>query len=249
MSNINWDWLAQWWPGQADGPFTPLLTTVIALLALMLLWSAWRRRPAQGKAGRDYDTRADEFAPTAPISEEQVRLLHYLQQAFPDGAVLHRPRLARFLTVRKTRQRLGAQQRLADGQVDFLVCGDDGKPLFAFEIDAFKDQDDPDLAQGAAEKNRMLRTAGIRLVRLKGAQPQWPPPEALRMRLLAAQRAPVPVPAPAPEARLSGFAPSSFGPSSDFVHSRSAAESGVMSLTGLMGLQPADDPWASVRKR
>ena len=36
----------------------------------------------------------------------------------------------------------------------------------------------------------------------------------------------------------------------DFAHSRSAAHSGVMSLTGLMGLQGGgDDPWGSVRKR
>ena len=40
------------------------------------------------------------------------------------------------------------------------------------------------------------------------------------------------------------------GPPSDFAPSRSAADSGVMSLTGLMGLSASsDDPWASVRKR
>ena len=148
--------------------------------------------------------------------------------------------------VRKSRHRLGAQQRLGDTHVDFLVCADDGKPLFAFEVDAFKAKGDAGLARSAAEKNGMLKGAGIRLIRLKGAQPQWPPPEVLRMRLLAAQR----TPPPAPEARPSGFEPSAFGPPSDFAPSRSAPDSGVMSLTGLMGLSASsDDPWASVRKR
>mgnify|MGYP000069373880 CR=1 FL=1 len=66
----------------------------------------------------------------------------------------------------------------------------DGKPLFAFEVDAFRDPDDADIARSAAEKNRMLKSADIRLIRLKGALPNWPPAEILRMRLLAAQRTP-----------------------------------------------------------
>ena len=160
--------------------------------------------------------------------------------------MLFQPRLARFLMVRKSRHRLDAQQRLGDTHVDFLVCADDGKPLFAFEVDAYNAKGDAGLARSAAEKNGMLKSAGIRLIRLKGAQPQWPPPEVLRMRLLAAQR----TPPPAPEARPSGFEPSAFGPPSDFAPSRSAPDSGVMSLTGLMGLSASsDDPWASVRKR
>lgn len=243
MDWFNSDWLAPW-ASPAGGDWRPLVSTLVALVALMLLWRVMRRSAAGGRPARDYDASTDQFAQSAPISEEQVQLLHYLQQAFPDGAVLFRPRLANFLMVRKSRHRLGAQQRLAEMQVDFLVCADDGKPLFAFEVDAFKAQGDPTLARSAAEKNVMLKGAGIRLIRLKGALPQWPPPEVLRMRLLAAQR----TPPPAPEARPSGFAPSSYGPPSDFVPSR-GADSGVMSLTGLMGLAPADDPWASVRKR
>ena len=248
MNQINLDWLSRW-PELADGRWTPLFSTVVALMLLTLWWGLARRRPARGNdPAPDYDASADRFAQTAPISEEQVQLLHYLQKAFPDGAVLFRPRLSRFLTVRASRHRMGAQQRLAGAQIDFLVCADDGKPLFAFEVDAFKDKDDAAFARGATEKNLMLKSAGIRLIRLKGALPQWPPPEVLRLRLLAAQRPPP----PQSEARPSGFSPSGFGPSSfshtDFSPSRSA-DSGVMGLTGLMGLQPADDPWGDVRKR
>ena len=237
------------WPGwltQHSGPWLPLLSTGVALLALMLLWAMVRRSWRRGRAARNYDASADRFGQTPAITERQVELLRYLQQAFGDGVVLYRPRLASFLAVRRTRDRLAAQQRLLEQQVDFLVCADDGKPLFAFEVDAFKAKGDAGLARSAAEKNGMLKGAGIRLIRLKGAQPQWPPPEVLRMPLLAAQR----TPPPAPEARPSGFEPSAFGPPSDFAPSRSAADSGVMSLTGLMGLTASsDDPWASVRKR
>lgn len=245
MNWFNSDWLASW-AGLDGADAMPLVSTLVAVVALMVLWRVLRRGGAGGRAARDYDVSGDQFAQSAPISEEQVQLLHYLQQAFPDGAVLFQPRLARFLMVRKSRHRLGAQQRLGDTHVDFLVCADDGKPLFAFEVDAFKAKGDAGLARSAAEKNGMLKGAGIRLIRLKGAQPQWPPPEVLRMRLLAAQR----TPPPAPEARPSGFEPSAFGPPSDFAPSRSAPDSGVMSLTGLMGLTASsDDPWASVRKR
>ena len=113
-------------------------------------------------------------------------------------------------------------------------------------MDAFRDPDDADIARSAAEKNRMLKSADIRLIRLKGALPNWPPAEILRMRLLAAQRT------PAAEGRPSGFSPSGFGPSSfahtDFAHSRSA-DSDVMGLSRLMGMPATDDPWESVRKR
>ena len=248
------DWLAHWWPSPGAGlaGWAPLISTAVALLSLMLLWSAVRRRGPHAPAVPDYDSSADQFACTAPLSEEQVQLLQYLQRAFPEGAVLFRPPLSRFLAVRSTRQRRGAQQRLAAAQVDYLVCGDDGTPRFAFDVDAGKTAGDPALARQSADKNAMLKSAGIRLVRLKGAAPQLPPPEVLRMRLLAAQRAPADgsVPArPAPRAQASGFAASGFGPPSDFVPSRSAGHSGVMSLTGLMGLTSADDPWGGVRKR
>lgn len=245
MNRFDLDWLSQW-SGLADGRLAPLLGTVVALLALMLMWNLARRPRDPRAVAQAYDASSDRFSQTAPINEEQVQLLRYLQQAFPDGAVLFRPRLARFLTVRKSSHRLGAQQRLADAQVDFLVCADDGKPLFAFEVDAFRDQDDADIARGAAEKNRMLKSADIRLIRLKGALPNWPPAEILRMRLLAAQRT------PAADGRPSGVSPSGFGPSSfahtDFAHSRSA-DSDVMGLSRLMGMPATDDPWESVRKR
>lgn len=239
------------WPGwltQHSGPWLPLLSTGVALLALMLLWAMVRRSWRRGRAARNYDASADRFGQTPAITERQVELLRYLQQAFGDGVVLYRPRLASFLAVRRTRDRLAAQQRLLEQQVDFLVCADDGKPLFAFEVDAFKDPAAGGPDRDASEKNRMLKSAGVRLVRLKGALASLPPPEILRMRLLAAQRTPVPAAEPtASDFKASGFASSGFA-ASGFAHSRSA-DSGVMSLSALMALPDGEDPWSGVRKR
>ena len=244
-SSLFGPWLERW--STLTGTEWALAASVaVALFALAQWWRSTRRAP---RPAADYDPRGDQFAYTAPIDEEQIALLHYLQRAFPEGAVLFRPRLARFLSVRKSRHRRGAQQRLAAMQVDFLIRGEDGKPLFAFEVDAFKDKDDPQQQQGAADKNLMLKTAGIRLIRLKGAQAQWPPPEILRLRMLAVQRAPV------AEARPSGFGPSEFASSSlmessGFGHSRGAPSS-LMGMSTLMGMEPVEggDPWSSVRKR
>ena len=236
-------WLPSWWQPEWTLPAAVLL----GLLLLVLLWRLLRAAPAADDRQSDYDPDRDQFASSPPINEDQIALMHYLQKAFPEGAVLFRPSLARFLAVRKTRQRIAAQQRLASDQVDFLICGDDGKPLFAFEVDAFKDKNDPSVVRSAAEKNRMLKTAGIRLVRLKGAHTHWPPPEALRMRMLAVQRTNV------PSARATGFGPSEFSNStydpSGFAPSRSAPST-IMGMSTLMGMEPVEGkPWDDVRKR
>ena len=238
MNAIDFGALAQ---QLASGDARLMTITGVALMALLLLWRLARR----SEPAAEYKVGNDQFAATSPVSEEQVALLQYLQQAFPDGAVLYRPPLSRFLSVRRSRHRVSAQQRLASERVDFLVCSDEGKPLFAFEVDAFRDQDDPLVLGRLADKNRMLKSAGVRLIRLKGALPNWPAPHELRSRLLAAQRM---TPAASPGTD-SGFAPSSFG-QTGFGPSRLGASS-IMGFSALMAWSPANDgdPWASVRKR
>ena len=251
--------LADW-----TGPVTVNGSVVMAALAAMLLalaWLWWRRKP---RAAADQHVSASaRFAAMAPINEEQVALLRYLHQAFPEGAVLFRPLLGRFLTVRAGRDRTAARQWLDHARVDFLLCDDEGKPLYAFEVDLLRTRDDPLAQRRLAEKNHALRTAGIRLIRFKGGLSSWPQPEVLRERVLAAAR-------PAPPGfgasgyatsgfarsgyEPSGFAPSGFTPSGFEGSPRgrvAGAPSGVMSLTDLAGLAPAnqEDPWHGVRKR
>lgn len=247
-----------------NGPLTlnaPVLGVVLLLLlvALVALW----RRPRHNPAAEHAVDASHQFAARAPISDEQVALLRYLQAAFPDGAVLYRPRLGLFLSVRAGRERAEARQWLNARRVDFLLCAEDGKPLYAFEIDMLRERDDPQAQRLLAEKNHALKSAGIRLIRFKGALSSWPPPEVLRERVLSAAR---PL-APSTGFAESGFAPSGFAGSSSFQPSGFARSSGyapsghapsqfggpssVMSLSDLARLQPAneDDPWSSVRKR
>lgn len=260
MNISNWrDWGG---PVTMDG-LVLALALLLLLTALVALW--WRgNHPSQREPGMDASNR---FSSHPPITDEQVALLRYLQRAFPDGAVLFRPRLSYFMNVRAGRDRSEARRWLSMRRVDFLLCADDGKPLYAFEVDSLHDHEDRHAQRRLAEKNRALRTAGIRLIRFKGALASWPPPEVLRERVMAAAR-------PAPMNTGfgdSGFAPSGFSTStgyenSGFANSGHAASSGfqasqpgssqgpysgVMSLTDLMRLQPAneDDPWSSVRKR
>lgn len=235
-----------------------LCALVAAGLAFALGWT-WGRRRAQPR--RDLDLASYRFAPMAPITEDQIALLRYLQSAFPDGAVLFRPRLARFLAVRAGLDRGAARRALEGMRVDYLLCGEDGKPLYAFEVDMLRQQADAQLQRSLAEKNRMLKSAGIRLIRFKGALANWPAPQMLRERVLAAAR-PTPTPSGFSASGLSpssfgesGFQASGFGASSSFASTRldrvSTPASGVMSLSDLAGLTPANegDAWSGVRKR
>ncbi len=156
-----------------------------------------------------------------------------------------------------------ARRWLDHARVDFLLCDEQGQPMYAFEVDLLRTRDDPLVQRRLAEKNHALRTAGIRLIRFKGGLSSWPQPEVLRERVLAAAR-------PAPTGfgasgyatsgfarsgyEPSGFAPSGFTPSGFEGSPRgrvAGAPSGVMSLTDLAGLAPAnqEDPWHGVRKR
>ena len=108
-----------------------------------------------------------------------------------------------------------------------------------------------------------LRSAGIRLIRFKGALASWPQPDVLRERVLTAVR-PTPTGFGASGYATSGFARSGYEPSgfapSGFTPSgfegaprgrAAGAPASVLSLTDLAGLEPAnqENPWQGVRKR
>jgi hypothetical protein len=123
--------------------------------------------------------------------------------------------------------------------------------MYAFEVDLLRTRDDPLVQRRLAEKNHALRTAGIRLIRFKGALSSWPQPEALRERVLAAAR-PTPSGFGASGYANSGFAPSGFTPSgfegSQWGRGAGTTPSGAMGLTGLASADQAN-PWQTVRKR
>lgn len=246
-----------------DGPISmsaPLLGAVVVLLLFALVWALW---PRKHKSAADHRLSSNlRFSALAPINEEQVALLRYLQSAFPDGGVLFRPRLSYFLNVRSGPDRARARQWLAANRVDFLLCAEDGKPLYAFEVDMLRQRGDAAVQRRMADKNHVLKLAGIRLIRFKGALSTWPAPAVLRERVLSSSR-------PTPAA--TGFGESSFGAStyqqsgymspdvgySEFANSQQhpslGSPSGPISLTDLAGLKVTisedADLWEGAGKR
>ncbi len=238
---------------QAVAAGNPLLVGAAALLLLALAWLALRKP----RAADEHLSASSRFSAMAPMTEEQAALLRYLQAAFPDGAVLFRPLLARFLTVRAGADRQAARDWLGRARVDFLLCGEDGKPLYAFEVDVLRVREDAAVQRRLAEKNHALRSAGIRLIRFKGALASWPPPSALRERVLATRAASSDEGASGFTASgyaRSGFVPSSFEPSgfgsSGFGPSQfeRAAQARSEDLTKLAPGDPGN-PWRDLRKR
>ncbi len=153
----------------------PAWAMVLPLVILLLLGLVVRRSLRRADDG--YDASADRFAPTAPISEDGMALLHYLQQVFPHEEVLFQPSLSRFMMVRKCRDRRLSHARLAHMQVDFLVCREDGQPWIAFDVDQRLRDGLDEGHRLLEEKSVMLHSAGIRLIRLKGAFPTRCPPQ------------------------------------------------------------------------
>ena len=108
MNSLDLRSLADW-----TGPVTvngSVVTAALAAVLLALAWLWWRRKPRA--AAEQHVSASTRFAAMAPINEEQVALLRYLYQAFPEGAVLLRPLLGRFLTVRAGHDRTAARQWL-----------------------------------------------------------------------------------------------------------------------------------------
>ena len=198
-------------------------------------WWWWSRRPPADGA------RKDRYAAEAVITPAQAKLYRHLQEAFPDQVVLFAQPLSQLVSVRHAGDRQRALQRLRDQVVDFVVCAPDGKPSFAFQVDAYRSGDEDQARRDASLKHRVLATAGVRMLRLKKSVRHLPSPQELRQRLEATSLA------NAPEADLEEAVPLGWRAGqapvpTDRVRSRRgnhAEATDSMSLTDLMGLPPA----------
>lgn len=211
---------------------TPLLLVaiVLAMIAALAWWLRQRQQPAPSAQPL---AESDRFAAVAALSPVQLDLLAYLYRAFPGRPVLVRAALTQLVSVRAAQDRLSAQRRLADHLVDFVVCTREGRAVYAFELDAA--HDDPDqAASDAQEKNRVLKSAGIRLVRLKRSAQQMPAPDEFRRQLRTAELPPAGV-APTAQPRAPVM--------EDRLHEADRAtpafsDTAPMTLTDLMALPP-----------
>ena len=159
-----------------------LVVALVAVLAGAGAGGWWwvRRQSASGSS------RNDRYAAEAVISPAQASLYAYLQEAFPGQLVLFAQPLSRLVSVRHAENREHADQRLRDQWVDFVVCHADGKPAFAFQVDAYRTDETDAARREAALKHRVLSTAGVRLLRLKKSVRQLPGPQEFHDKLMGA---------------------------------------------------------------
>jgi Protein of unknown function (DUF2726) len=153
-----------------------IILGVALTLAGLGLW-AYRRYGSKG-SGRD-----DRYTPERILAPEQVHMLDYLRDTFPDQVVLPNMQLKDMLSVRRSSDPQRAKDRLRHQRVDFVVCGMDGRPVFAFDIEQYHLSDAKAKAHQAKLKNRILKTAGVRFLFLKNGIHRMPSPADFRQQL------------------------------------------------------------------
>ena len=208
-----------------------LVTAAATLVVLALGVWAYRRLTRPESSGRD-----DRYTPERVLTPEQAHMLDYLQDTFPGQVVLPNMTLKDMLTVRRASNRKRAEERLNEHKVDFVVCGEDGRPSFAFDVEQHHLSDARAKAHRVKMKNRILKTAGVRFVFLKNGIHRMPSPAEFRAQLNLAE---LPKPKPKEEGRESAMQQleSQF---SGFDHQHSShtgfRESEIMGMSGLMDL-------------
>ena len=209
---------------------TIALLGAAALVVLALCAWAIRRLRRRESSGRD-----DRYSPERILTAEQAHMLDYLQDTFPGQIVLPNMMLKDMLTVRRAADRKRAEERLYEQKVDFVVCGPDGRPSFAFDVEQHHLSDAKAKAHKVKIKNRILKTAGVRFVFLKNGIHRMPSPADFRAQLNLAE---LPKPRSREERRenarqqlesqFSGF---------DQQHGNTGfRESEIMGMSGLMDL-------------
>lgn len=161
---------------------TIALLSAAALVGLALCVWVIRRLRRPESSGRD-----DRYSPERILTAEQAHMLDYLQDTFPGQIVLPNMMLKDMLTVRRANDRKRAEERLYEQKVDFVVCGPDGRPSFAFDVEQHHLSDAKAKAHKVKIKNRILKTAGVRFVFLKNGIHRMPSPADFRAQLNLAE--------------------------------------------------------------
>ena len=125
----------------------------------------------------------DRYTAEPLIVREQLAMLDYLIKVFPGQVVVPNVPLRNMLSVRRAANHRRAEERLHDQKVDFVVCGEDGRPLFAFDMEQPHPNDAKTKLSQAKVKNRILETASVRLVNVKVSITDMPKPDNFREQL------------------------------------------------------------------
>ncbi|GAA6143165.1 DUF2726 domain-containing protein [Hydrogenophaga sp. 5NK40-0174] len=212
----------------------------IALAAAVVLGGVgfwyYQRNMGAKSSGRD-----DRYTPERILTNEQAQMLDYLQDTFPDQVVLPNLCLSDMLSIRRASDRKRAQERLNKQRVDFVVCDEEGRPVFAFDVEQYHLSNAKERAHLAKIKNRILKTAGVRFVFLKNGIHRMPSPADFRAQLNLAA---LPQPKISEEEARDSVRQKLESQFSEFdqLHSNSRfRESEVLGLSGLMDLDRDQD--------
>jgi Protein of unknown function (DUF2726) len=132
---------------------------------------------------RKVSGREDRYTPERILTPEQVAMLDYLRDTFPDQVVLPNMLLKDMLSIRRAADRQRAAERLRTQKVDFVVCDAEGRPVFAFDVEQYHLSDAKAKAHQVKLKNRILKTAGVRFLFLKNSIHRMPTPNDFRRQL------------------------------------------------------------------
>lgn len=213
-----------------------MVTLMIAFIAAVALvglgaW-AWRWN------GRRSSGRNDRYMPEPVLTPDRVHMLNYLQDTFPGRVVLPNVALQNMLSVRRAADQRRAAERLRHHQVDFVVCGEDGRPLFAFDIEKYPLSNAKAKTHMVNMKNRILKTAGVRFVFLKNGLHRMPAPKEFREQL---ELAALPQPKPSAAAREAALQQleTQFSGYDHIDTTQGPRESEVMGVSKLMDWEPS----------
>ena len=156
-----------------------LSIAVIATLAVLAWWLLPRRRAtvsvrATGRA---------RYVTQPLIAADVMPMLSYLHTVFPGQTVLTRVPLGDLLAPAPNQTHANAQAALKPHAVDYVVCDHQGMPQFAFDLERYHLSKAEEHDTALKEKNRMLRSAGVRLVFLRQSVDRMPRPADMRRQL------------------------------------------------------------------
>lgn len=214
----------------------PLWIAFLIALALVAAGIWIYRRYFRKVSGRE-----DRYTPERIVSPEQVAMLDYLHDTFPDQVVLPNVALTDMLSVRRSADMRRAKDRLRTQKVDFVVCDKEGRAVFAFDVEQYHLSDAKAKNHLVKIKNRILKTAGIRFLFLKNSIHRMPSPDDFRRQLdLAALPRPKPQEATESPESVRAQLESKFSEFDTLVYpSTGFRESEIMGLSGLMELGDA----------
>lgn len=227
-----------------------LIPVLIAVAVLALIAAGvWAyQRYNNTSSGRD-----DRYTPERILTPEQVAMLDYLHDTFPGQVVLPQVQLKNMLSIRRASDRKRAQKRL-EQMVDYVVCGEDGRPVFAFDLEQFHLSNAKAKSLEGKLKNRVLKTAGVRFLLLKNGIHRMPSPDEFRRQLdLAVLPQPKPRSASSSDDNVHESVrqqlESKFSEFDQLTPPTGFRESEVMGFSGLMGLSEEEEAERMSRQR